>query len=238
MIKSLNSKPTNTVQHNKSGLPVWNLSFGIWNLFGISNLKFGNFLTGFLLLSTLLLLSCRQDMHDQAKYEPLEQSLFFSDKRSSREPVEGTVARGMLKDDDHLYAGKVNNEPAKRFPMELTAQIVERGQDRYNIYCAPCHDKTGQGLGMIVQRGFKQPPSFHIPRLREAPVGYYFDVITNGFGVMSSYAEQIKTEDRWAIIAYIRALQISQSATIAEVPEQERKKLEETTAAQGEAKEQ
>ena len=152
--------------------------------------------------------------------------MFFSDKRSAREPVEGTVARGMLKDDEHLYAGKINNQPALTFPMELTTQIVERGQDRYNIYCAPCHDKTGQGLGMIVQRGFKQPPSFHIARLREAPVGYYYDVITNGFGVMSSYAEQVKTEDRWAIIAYIRALQISQSATIAEVPEQERKKME------------
>ena len=179
-----------------------------------------------LLLVSLFLSSCRQDMHDQAKYEPLEQSMFFSDKRSAREPVEGTVARGMLKDDEHLYAGKINNQPALTFPMELTTQIVERGQDRYNIYCAPCHDKTGQGLGMIVQRGFKQPPSFHIARLREAPVGYYYDVITNGFGVMSSYAEQVKTEDRWAIIAYIRALQISQSATIAEVPEQERKKME------------
>ncbi len=172
------------------------------------------------------LTACRQDMHDQPKYEPLEQSSFFADQRSSRAPVEGTVARGQLKEDDHFYTGKINNQPVHTFPMELDEQLVQRGQERYNIFCSPCHDKTGQGLGMIVQRGFKRPPSFHIDRLREAPVGYYFDVMTNGFGVMASYSDQVTPEDRWAIIAYIRALQISQNATLADLPEEEKQKLE------------
>jgi mono/diheme cytochrome c family protein len=174
----------------------------------------------------LLLAGCRQDMHDQPKYEPLEQNAFFGDQRASREPVPGTVARGQLNEDEHYYTGKMNNQPVHTFPMEVTEQLVTRGQERYNIYCAPCHDQTGQGLGMVVQRGFKRPPSFHIQRLQEAPVGYYYDVITNGFGVMASYAPQVTPEDRWAITAYIRALQLSQNATISDVPDQERKKLE------------
>jgi hypothetical protein len=180
----------------------------------------------FSVLFALLLVSCRQDMHDQAKYEPLEQSDFFGDQRSSRAPVEGTVARGQLREDEHFYTGKTNNQPVHTFPMELNEQLLKRGQERYNIYCSPCHDQTGQGLGMVVQRGFKRPPSFHIQRLVNMPVGHYYDVITNGFGVMASYAEQVPPEDRWAITAYIRALQVSQNATIADVPEQERTKLE------------
>jgi len=179
-----------------------------------------------ILVLLLLLPACRQDMHDQAKYEPLEQSSFFGDQRSARLPVEGTIARGQLREDTHYYEGKVANQPVHTFPMELNEKFLQRGQQRYNIFCAPCHDQTGSGVGMVVKRGFKQPPSMHIDRLREAPVGYYFDVITNGFGVMSSYAEQVPVDDRWAIIAYIRALQLSQNATLADVPEEERVKLE------------
>ena len=171
-------------------------------------------------------------MHDQPRYEPLEQNNFFGDQRSARQPVEGTVARGQLREEEHFYTGKVNNLPVHTFPMELTPAIMKRGQERYNIYCAPCHDATGTGLGMVVRRGFKRPNSFHLDRVREQPVGYYFDVMTNGFGVMSSYAEQVAPADRWAIAAYIRALQLSQSSPIADVPEEERKKLEATRGTQ------
>ena len=171
-------------------------------------------------------ISCRQDMHDQPRYEPLEQSDFFGDNRSERTPVEGTVARGQLRDDDHLYAGKVNGQPASTFPFEITESVVKRGQERYNIYCSPCHDALGTGQGMIVRRGFKRPNSYHIDRLRQAPVGYYFDVITNGFGVMPGYAEQVPVKDRWAIISYIRALQLSQHATMDDVPADKRPDLE------------
>ena len=179
-----------------------------------------------LIFLLLLLSACRQDMHDQAKYEPLEHSSFFGDQRAARLPVEGTIARGQLQEDTHYYEGKVSNQPVHTFPMELDEKFLQRGQQRYDIFCAPCHDQTGSGLGMVVKRGFKRPPSMHIDRLRDAPVGHYFDVITNGFGVMSSYAEQVPVEDRWAIIAYIRALQLSQNATLADVPEKEKKELE------------
>jgi mono/diheme cytochrome c family protein len=206
-----------------------------WRPYKIYGLNVGTrFIAPAILLAFTLLFAaaCRQDMHDQPKYEPLEQNAFYGDQRASREPVPGTVARGQLNEDEHLYTGKINNQPVHTFPMELNAQIVKRGQERYNIFCGPCHDQTGQGAGMVVQRGFKRPPSFHIQRLQEAPVGYYYDVITNGFGVMASYAPQVPPEDRWAIIAYIRALQLSQNATVSDVPEQERKKLEASRGAQ------
>jgi len=181
----------------------------------------------FLLLAvTILFFGCRQDMHDQPKYEPLEKSDFFSDTRSERDQIEGTVPRGELREDTHFYNGKVDNQPARTFPMELTEAVVKRGQERFNIYCSPCHDQLGTGHGMVVRRGFKGPPSLHIDRLREAPVGYFFDVITNGFGVMSSYAEQVPVADRWAIIAYIRALQLSQHANVSDLPENVKKELE------------
>jgi len=175
---------------------------------------------------------CRQDMHDQAKYEPLEQSDFFNDNRSERDPVEGTVARENFWEDSLFYTGKIGDQPSQMFPMELTESVVRRGQERFNIYCSPCHDALGTGQGMVVRRGLKRPPSFHIDRLREAPVGYFFDVITNGFGAMSSYREQVPVADRWAIVAYIRALQLSQHATIDDVPESKRKELESTRGAQ------
>ncbi len=171
----------------------------------------------------LFMVACRQDMHDQPRYEPLEESTFFADARSSRPLVAGTVPRGHLDLDEHFYTGKVNGEPVTTFPFEITREVIKRGQERYNIFCSPCHDRVGRGKGMIVRRGLKQPPSFHTIRLREAPVGHFFDVITNGFGVMPSYADKVKPRDRWAIIAYIRALQLSQNINWEELTPQEKK---------------
>ncbi len=178
-------------------------------------------------MATLLLLAtaCRQDMHDQPKYKPLRGSDFFDDGRSARPFVEGTVARGHLHTDEHFYTGKVKGELVTTLPFPATKEVLERGHERYNIYCSPCHDRVGTGRGMIVQRGFRQPPSFHIDRLRQAPVGHFFDVMTNGFGTMYSYADRIPPKDRWAIVAYIRALQLSQNATLDDVPAEERRKL-------------
>jgi mono/diheme cytochrome c family protein len=165
-----------------------------------------------------LLAGCRQDMHDAPRYDPLEASTFFDDGRGSRTPVANTVARGMLREDEHLYEGKINGQLADTFPMPVTAEMMARGRERYNVFCSPCHGRTGQGNGMVVQRGFRAPPSFHDDRLRNAPVGYFFDVETRGFGAMPDYASQIPVADRWAIDAYIRALQLSQHATIDDVP--------------------
>ncbi len=162
--------------------------------------------------------ACRQDMHDQPKYIPLRQSAFFNDERSARPLVEGTVARGHLDDDELLYTGKTNGGDATVFPFAVDARVMARGQERFNIYCAPCHGRTGQGDGMIVRRGYRRPPSFHQDRLRGAPAGHFFDVITNGFGAMPDYAAQISAADRWAIVAYVRALQVSEHATLADVP--------------------
>jgi mono/diheme cytochrome c family protein len=165
---------------------------------------------------------CRQDMHDQPKYVPLRQSAFFNDARSARPLVEGSVARGHLKDDELLYVGKVNGNDATVFPFRVDAGVMARGQERFNIYCSPCHGRTGQGDGMVVRRGYRRPPSIHQDRLRDAPVGHFFDVVSNGFGAMPDYAAQIKAEDRWAIVAYVRALQLAGHATLDEVPVAER----------------
>jgi hypothetical protein len=179
-----------------------------------------------LILFFLFLLGCRQDMHDQPRYEPLEGSTFFSDGRSARPLVEGTVARGQLRLDEHFHFGKVNGKLVDTFPFPITKEILERGRERYDIFCSPCHDRVGNGQGMIVQRGFRPPPSYHIDRLREAPVGHFYDVITNGFGAMYSYADRLPPRDRWAIVAYIRALQLSQHATLEDVPTEARYQLE------------
>ncbi|MBA3948366.1 MAG: cytochrome c [Acidobacteria bacterium] len=168
---------------------------------------------------------CRQDMHDNPRHEPLEASRSFADQSSSRMLIEGTVPRGHLKDDDLLYTGMSDGMPATEFPFAITRASLDRGENRYNVYCAPCHSTVGDGRGMVVQRGYRQPPSFHIDRLRDVPPGYVFDVITNGFGVMPDYRAQIAAEDRWAIVAYVKALQLSQHATEADVPESERGKL-------------
>jgi mono/diheme cytochrome c family protein len=170
-------------------------------------------------------IGCRQDMHDQPKYIPLRESTFFADSRSARPLVEGTVARGHLRDDALTYTGKVNGQDATVFPAPVDATVMARGRDRFDIYCAPCHGRTGQGDGMVVLRGYRRPPSFHQDRLRDAPVGHFFDVITNGFGAMPDYATQIKADDRWAIIAYVRALQLSEHAALADVPPSERDRI-------------
>jgi len=170
---------------------------------------------------------CRLDMHVQPKYKPLAPTDFFGDGRAARPVVTGTVARGQLRLDEHLYTGKVDGLLVTTFPFAITRADLERGQERFTIYCTPCHDATGHGRGMIVLRGFPPPPSYHIQRLREAPVGHFFDVITNGLGNMYGYAARITPEDRWRIIAYIRALQLSQAATLNALSAAERTELEE-----------
>jgi mono/diheme cytochrome c family protein len=164
------------------------------------------------------LTGCRQDMHNQPKYRGLRASTFFADGSSARPLVEGTVARGTLQEDEAFFTGKIDKATVKDLPFAVDEALLNRGQERFNIYCTPCHGKTGTGNGMAVQRGFRQPPSFHIDRLRQADAGYFFDVITNGFGVMPDYRVQVAPRDRWAIVAYIRALQLSQHAAAADVP--------------------
>ena len=165
-------------------------------------------------------------MHDQPKYTAYRPSAFFDDKRAMRPALPGTVARGDLEADAVLYTGKVGSAFTSELPVPLDAALLDRGQDRYNIYCSPCHDRTGGGDGMIVQRGYRRPVSFHDERLRHQPVGYFFDVATNGFGVMPSYRAQVPVNDRWAIVAYVRALQLSQNATVDDVPSGDRPALE------------
>ncbi len=172
------------------------------------------------------LAACQQDMANQPRHEPLEATPFFKDGRSARPPVPGTVARGQLRENDHLYTGKVNGQLAATFPFPVTREVMERGRERFTIYCTPCHGALGDGLGMIVSRGLKAPPSFHIDRLREIPPGHFFDVMTNGLGAMQDYSAQINVHDRWAIVAYIRALQLSQNATLNDAPAAERSRLE------------
>jgi mono/diheme cytochrome c family protein len=175
---------------------------------------------------SLFTIGCRQDMHDQPKYIPLRQSSFFGDERSARPIVAGTVARGQLHDDALLFTGKVDNADATVFPYAVDAHVMARGRERFDIYCAPCHGRTGEGDGMIVRRGYRHPPTFHQDRLRTAPVGHFFDVITNGFGAMPDYATQIPPADRWAIVAYLRALQLSAHATMNDVPADKRAGLD------------
>ncbi len=164
-------------------------------------------------------------MHDQAKFQPLEANAFFNDGRASRPVVAGTVARGQLRLDDHLYTGRINGQYADTFPFPIDRRVLDRGQEQFNVFCAPCHDQTGRGQGMIVQRGFRPPPSFHDERLRAAAPGLIFDVITNGFGTMWSYGDRIPAEDRWAIAAYIKVLQLSQNVRVDELTDRDREKL-------------
>jgi mono/diheme cytochrome c family protein len=161
---------------------------------------------------------CRIDMHIQPYYRPMAKSDFFADDRSARMPVEGTVARGDLREDTYFYTGKIGNALGDYMPFPVTAEVLARGRERFNITCTPCHGRVGDGLGFIPTRGFRQPPSFHIDRLRQVPIAYFFDVDTNGFGVMPDYAAQVTPRDRWCIAAYIRALQLSQNAPAADIP--------------------
>jgi mono/diheme cytochrome c family protein len=176
-------------------------------------------------LAALTCLRCRQDMHDQPRYKPLAKSTFFDDHRSARPKVPGTVARGHLPGDPALETGKVGAAFVPAVPVPIDAKLLKRGGERYQIYCSPCHGLVGRGDGMIVKRGYRQPPSFHIDRLRAQPAGYFFDVMTAGFGAMPDYAAQISVPDRWAVVAYVRALQLSQNATLADVPAAHRAEL-------------
>jgi mono/diheme cytochrome c family protein len=189
-----------------------------------------------LLLTTCLLLAagCRQDMQDQPRFKPLRSNPMFDDGGSARPLVEGTVPRASASFRPSWLAASAKPTPAfevndlskvTQFPFPVTANVLDRGQDRFNIYCAVCHGRVGDGRGMVVQRGFRQPPSYHIDRLRAAPIGHFYDVVTNGFGAMPSYGEQVTPQDRWAIIAYIRALQLSQHAPVSDVPIEKRGKL-------------
>ena len=172
-----------------------------------------------LLSAVSLVCACRLDMHVQPRQNPFARSDFFPDHRSERPLVEGTVARGQLDADTYFYTGKIGNNPGDLMPFPVTMAVLDRGRERFNIFCAPCHSRLGDGNGFVPSRGFsRQPPSFHIPRLQKAPVGYFFDVISHGFGIMPDYASQIPARDRWEIVAYIRALQLSQNATMADVP--------------------
>jgi mono/diheme cytochrome c family protein len=178
------------------------------------------------LAAGLLAAGCRQDMHDQPKFKPYAKSDFFADQRSARPLVDGTIARGHLRDDRLLFTGKAAGKPAEVFPFAITGDLMERGHERFDIFCSPCHGRTGTGDGIIVRRGYRRPPTFHQDRLRQAAPGYVFDVITNGFGAMPDYAQQIPVEDRWAIVAYLKALQRSQQATIDNVPAADRARLD------------
>ena len=177
----------------------------------------------FCLLSAVA--GCRQDMHNSPKAIPLRESVFFKNASSARPLVDGTVARGTLQDDANGVA------VADALPFPLTADVLDRGEQRYNIYCSPCHGPTGKGDGMIVRRGFRQPPSYHIDRLQNVPIGHFYDVMTNGFGAMPDYRAQVAPRDRWAIAAYIRALQLSQHAPAADLPAEERQKLSQPAGA-------
>ena len=166
-------------------------------------------------------------MFNQPISKPLRKNDFFQDNRMASRPlVPHTIALGQLEADSSFYTGLVGSNLVADFPFPITRAVLERGQERFNIYCAVCHGRTGDGNGMVVQRGFPPPPSYHIDRLREAPVGHFFDVMTRGYGIMYSYAARVEPQDRWAIAAYIRVLQLSHDAKLADVPPAERSRLE------------
>ena len=185
----------------------------------------------FALIALAFVSACRQDMHNQPKYRGLRASAFFADGSSARPLVAGTIARGTLQTDEAFFTGKNGGTEVTEMPFPVDEKVLDRGEQRFNIYCTPCHDRTGSGNGMVVQRGYRQPPSFHIDRLRNVEIGHFFDVMTNGFGAMPDYRAQIAPRDRWAIAAYVRALQLSQHAPADAFPEEERQKLSKPAAA-------
>jgi mono/diheme cytochrome c family protein len=189
------------------------------------------------LLGGVLLLSaaCRQDMHNSPKAIPLRESVFFPNGSSARPLVEDTVARGTLQDDVSFFTGKNGAAEVDALPFALTADVLDRGEQRFNIYCTPCHGPTGRADGMIVRRGYRKPPSFHTDRLRQVPLGHFYDVMTNGFGAMPDYQAQIAPRDRWAIAAYVRALQLSQHTAVSDLSPEERQKLSQPAQPEGKA---
>jgi hypothetical protein len=185
---------------------------------------------GRLIAASALLLTvaaCRQDMHDQPKYRGLRGSDFFADGQSARPLVANTVPRGRLNEDTLLTTGKEGENPTTVFPFPITEQVMARGQERFDVFCSPCHGRTGLGDGMVVRRGYRRPPAFSDERVRTAPVGHLFDVMTNGFGAMPDYQVQIPVNDRWAIAAYVKALQLSAYAPLEDVPAADRGRLDE-----------
>lgn len=178
-------------------------------------LKFGGLAA---LASTLLLAGCRQDMHNQPKFYPQRGTTFYIDGRSVRPQVENTVSRSQLHANTYFYTGLVGDKEGDGMPLPVTADLLARGQEQYNIFCTPCHSRVGNGAGMIVQRGYRPAGNFHTDRLRNAPLGHFYSVIANGYGAMPEYGSQVSTANRWAIVAYIRALQLSQDATEAALP--------------------
>ena len=174
----------------------------------------------------VLLAGCRQDMHDQPKFRPYRGTDFFGDARSARPLVAGTVARGQLQEESLLAAAKSGTAFADALPMPVDAALLRRGQERYTIYCSPCHGRLGRGDGMVVRRGYRQPSSFHVDRLRAQPAGYFFDAISHGFGAMPDYAAQIPVADRWAIVAYVRVLQLSQNVPASDLTPEARAQLD------------
>lgn len=192
----------------------------------------------FLAATALVSVGCRQDMQDQPYYEPYELSDVFANGTTNQPIPAGTVARGLLKEDSHYWFGRddqgalVSELPER---MEWSRDLLERGQERFNIYCSVCHDQSGSGRGMIVQRGFKQPQPLYEDRLKAMPLGYFYDVATNGFGIMPGYLKQVPTDDRWAIAAYIRVLQLSQGSTMEELPANVQAELKKALASAGSA---
>lgn len=192
----------------------------------LTRTRWGRLLGASALLLTLA--ACRQDMHDQPKYRGLRGSDFFPDGQSARPLVANTVARGHLNEDTLLVTGKEGQNDTTVFPFPVTEAVMSRGQERFDIYCSPCHGRTGNGDGMVVRRGYRRPPAFSEERLRNAAVGHFFDVMTNGFGAMPDYQAQIPVADRWAIAAYVRALQTSMYAPLADVPAADRGRISDT----------
>lgn len=165
-------------------------------------------------------------MAETGREKPLDSSEFFEDRRTARPLVAGTVARGHLRADTAFYTGRADGALVAALPVPLTKDLLERGRERFEIFCAPCHGRLGTGEGAVVKRGMRPPPSYHIQRLYEAPIGHFFDVMTNGFGIMPDYAAQVPPADRWAIAAYIRTLQLSQGIPVAELTVEERVRLD------------
>jgi mono/diheme cytochrome c family protein len=188
-------------------------------------------------VSLALAAGCRQDMHDAPRYDPLEASVVFPHGASAQPLVDGTVARDHVNDDELLETGRMNGQTASVFPFAITRADMDRGQERFNIYCSPCHGREGDGNGMVVQRGYRLAASLHTDRLRQATPGYLYDVMRNGFGVMPDYRAQITVEDRWRIVAYIRALQLSRNAATSDVSAGEISKLDAPATATGAAAE-
>ena len=185
-------------------------------------MKFVITILAFLVVGT----GCRKGMVNQQYLKPLAEETFFRDGGGARPIPPHTVARGQLNEDQQFFEGKLGGQLVTTFPAPVTRQMIEHGREGFDVYCAVCHGRTGEGDGMIVQRGFPAPPSLHEERLRKAPVGHFFDVITNGYGIMYPYASRVTTEERWDIIAYIRALQLSQDATLDDADPVNREQLQ------------